>query len=96
MMLDSEPQVMEIADMSPSDATEMLSLFCENGFHGSVEEAALVLGRPEEELRRMLDGIEEIDEDLIMKVRGISQERGIDIGIQLPDDNDAGGVPADE
>jgi hypothetical protein len=29
----------------------------------------------------MLDGSEDVDEDLIMKVRGIAQTRNIDIGV---------------
>jgi hypothetical protein len=89
MMLDSEPRTMQIADMSETDAVDMLRRFCENGFHGSLDEAGLVLGRPAEELQRMMDGLEPVDEDLIMKMRGIAQERGIDVGIQLAEDDDS-------
>ena len=88
MMLNSEPEVVEIADMSEEDATKLLQEFCDNGFHGSLEETGLVLGRPEEELQRMLDGVEPVDDDLIMKIRGIAQQRGIDIGMQLPQEGD--------
>jgi hypothetical protein len=88
MMIDSEPQTMEIAEMSESDAVDVLRSFCDNGFHGSLEDAGLVLGRPVEELQRMIEGVEPVDEDLVMKVRGIAQERGIDIGLQLAADDE--------
>ena len=88
MLIDPETQVPEIADMTETDETEMLQSFIDNGFDGSLEQAGLVLGRPEEELQRMLDGVEPVDEDLVMKVRGIAQERGIDVDIQLADDDE--------
>ncbi len=66
-------------DGNTNEASELRS-FCENGFEGDIAASALVLGRPEEEINRMLDGIEPIDEDLVMKLRGIAEERGIDIG----------------
>jgi hypothetical protein len=58
---------------------ELLKRFCENGFDGSVERAALVLGREAEELQNMISGELEVDEDLEMKIRGIAAERGFDI-----------------
>ena len=88
MMLDSDTQVIDIAEMNETEASDMLRSFIDNGFHGSFGEAALVLGRPETELQRMLDGIEPVDEDLIMKVRGTAQERGIDVGVEFADEDD--------
>ena len=87
MLLTSDIEVTEIAETSPEDTTESLREFCENGFDGNLEQAALVLGRPEDELRRMLEGTEEVDTDLVMKIRGIAQQRKIDIGIQFPDED---------
>ena len=80
----SDDQIMEIGETSENEARETLRAFCDNGFDGSTESAALVLGRPEQELRRMMDGSEEIDKDLLMKVRGIANERDIDVGIDFP------------
>jgi hypothetical protein len=60
------------------EARSLLENFCVNGFE-DIEEAALVLGRPADELTDFINGDEIIDEDLIMKVRGIAQEREIEI-----------------
>ncbi len=40
----------------------------------------MVLGRPASELEDILNGDEFPDEDLVMKVRRIAEERNIDIG----------------
>ena len=60
-------------------AREVLHAFCENGFDGSISACALVLGRPAEELGDMLHEGAVIDEDLVIKLRGIAEERGINI-----------------
>ena len=39
----------------------------------------LIMGRPEDELQRFMNGEEPIDDDFVMKMRGIAGERGIDI-----------------
>ncbi len=62
-----------------NEAREMLENFCRDGFENDLDEAALALGRPREELEDFLSGDEEIDDDLAMKIRGIAQERGIEI-----------------
>jgi hypothetical protein len=49
----------------------------EAGFGGDMFMFALALGREEDQLKSMLDGSEDVDEDLEMKVRGIAQERNI-------------------
>jgi len=51
----------------------------DNGFDGSVAATALVLGRDEAHLSAVLDGDLEADEDLLMKIRGIADERNITI-----------------
>lgn len=61
-------------------ARDILRAFCDNGFDGDAEQAGLVLGRPASELREMLGGDTDVDDDLVMKARGIAQERGIDVG----------------
>jgi hypothetical protein len=64
---------------SQDKAREMLRLFIDNGFAGDLNETGTALGRREKDLTGMLDGREEIDDDLAMKVRGIAQERGFTI-----------------
>lgn len=60
-------------------AREMLRSFCERGFGGDLAQAALVLGRPAGELQQILDDQFFVDDDLAMKIKGIAQERNIDI-----------------
>jgi hypothetical protein len=60
-------------------AREMLRRFCERGFKNDVAAAALVLGRPEDELRQIMDEQFFVDDDLAMKIKGIAQERNINI-----------------
>ena len=63
-----------------TNSTETLRLFCDNAAKGDLERAGLILGRDKEELRQMLDGQMEVDDDLEMKMHGIAQERSFDIG----------------
>ncbi|HEY0429523.1 MAG TPA: hypothetical protein VGC76_17215 [Pyrinomonadaceae bacterium] len=62
-----------------AEARKLLADFLRDGFENDIDEAALVLGRPREELEDFLNGDEIIDDDFVMKVRGIAQERGIEI-----------------
>ncbi|MGI8545370.1 MAG: hypothetical protein ACR2MD_18090 [Aridibacter sp.] len=62
-----------------TEARELLENFCRTGFENDLDKAALVLGRPRKELEDFLSGDEEIDDDLVMKIRGIAQERDIEI-----------------
>jgi len=58
---------------------EMLKAFVDRGFMGSVEQAGLVLGWPEDRLTQHLNGDATIDDDLVMKMRGIAAERNFEI-----------------
>jgi hypothetical protein len=51
----------------------------DGGFESDNEKFALVLGRPVEEVAAWMEGTEPPDDDIIMKARGIAQERGIEI-----------------
>ncbi len=62
-----------------SQARQMLINLCERGFHGNIPELAVALGRPLEELNNMIDSEETIDDDLAMKIRGIAQQRNLEI-----------------
>ena len=72
----------DLCGISPAaDLPELKFLrdWLDRGFGGDKFMFALALGRSEEQIEGMLNGAEDIDEDLEMKVRGIAQERGIDI-----------------
>jgi hypothetical protein len=75
--MDVESNIVDDQGTSQADAQEMLKSFCRNGFDGEEEKAGLVLGRPASEIRDMVGGDVEIDDDLIMKMRGIAKERGL-------------------
>ena len=51
----------------------------DGGFESDNDKFAVALGRPVEEVAAWMDGAEPPDDDIIMKARGIAQERGIEI-----------------
>ena len=51
----------------------------DQGFESDDEKFAVALGRPVEEVQAWTNGSAPIDDDLIIKARGIAQERGINL-----------------
>ena len=82
MMLSADDDVTDLSRTSPEESREMLQAFCENGFDGSIEATALALGRDDDEIGEFLTGENEVDDDLLMKIRGIAEQRHIDIGAE--------------
>jgi hypothetical protein len=66
---------------SQSGGREILKKLRDAGFEASDEKLALALGRPVEEVTAWMgDGSDEqVDDDVIMKARGIAKERGLTI-----------------
>ena len=62
-----------------SDAVEMLTILRDRAFDSSDEKLALAMGRPTEEIEAWREGSAPIDEDAVMKVRGIAIQRGIEL-----------------
>lgn len=62
-----------------SEGRAILKHLRDKGFEGSDEKLALALGRPIEEVQGWTGGAETVDDDVIMKARGIAKERGIEI-----------------
>ena len=62
-----------------SEGRALLRHLRDNGFEGSDEKMAVALGRPVEEVTAWTGGGETVDDDVIMKARGIAKERGISI-----------------
>ena len=58
---------------------ELLRRLRDNGFESDDEKFAVALGRPVKEVSAWMEGAEPPDDDIIMKARGIAQERGIEI-----------------
>jgi hypothetical protein len=62
-----------------SEGRALLKHLRDNGFESSDEKLAVALGRPVEEVEAWTGGAEVVDDDVIMKARGIARERGIEI-----------------
>jgi hypothetical protein len=62
-----------------SEGRALLKSLRDRGFDSSDEQLAIALGRPIEEVEAWMNGGEAVDDDVIMKARGIAKERGIEI-----------------
>lgn len=62
-----------------AEGRALLERLRDAGFEGSDEKLAIALGRPLEEVQGWTDGSEPVDDDVVMKARGIAKERGIEI-----------------
>jgi hypothetical protein len=64
---------------SEAEGRVLLERLRDAGFEGSDEKLAIALGRPVEEVQGWVKGTEPVDDDVVMKARGIAKERGIEI-----------------
>lgn len=64
---------------SQLDALKMIRNLRERAFESSNEKLALALGRPLNEVETLTHGVAPIDDDLLMKARGIAKERGVEL-----------------
>jgi hypothetical protein len=62
-----------------AEGKELLKRLRDEGFDASDEQLAVVLGRPIEEVEAWMNGSEPVDDDVVMKARGIAEQRGITI-----------------
>ncbi len=65
---------------SEEEGRALLKGLRDAGFEGSDEKLALALGRPVEDVEGWMNSASAVDDDVVMKARGIAKERGIDIG----------------
>jgi hypothetical protein len=65
--------------ISQSEAVQILTLLRDRAFESSDEKLALALGRPTEEVEAWTAGSAAIDEDALMKAKGIAMQRGVQI-----------------
>ena len=61
------------------EAAQILRNLRDRAFQASDERLALALGRPPEEVAAWYAGEEVIDDDVVMKARGIAMNRGVRI-----------------
>ena len=72
-------QAVDDQGTNQSEGRALLKRLRDAGFEGSDEQLAVALGRPLEEVEGWMGGAETVDDDVVMKARGIAKERGIDI-----------------
>ena len=75
-MLDQE---VDDKGTNQEEAQQMLEALRDQGFDSDNEKLATALGRTIEQVDGMIEGSETIDDDVVMKARGIAQNRGIEI-----------------
>ena len=78
-MGDNEKNLVDDHGTSEGEGRALLKRLLDDGFDGSDEKLALALGRPVEEVQGWTGGSEAVDDDVVMKARGIAKERGIEI-----------------
>ena len=61
------------------EAQHMIEALRDQGFDGDNEKLAKALGRSIEQVDSMIRGTETIDDDVVMKARGIALNRGFQI-----------------
>jgi hypothetical protein len=78
MNIDSE-QAVDDRGTNQTEGRALLKRLRDQGFDSSDEKLAVALGRPIEEVEAWTGGAEPVDDDVIMKARGIAKERNIEI-----------------
>ena len=78
-MGDNESNAVDDQGTSEDEGRELLKRLRDAGFEGSDEKLALALGRPVEEVTALMSDAEAVDDDVVMKARGIAKQRGIEI-----------------
>lgn len=72
-------QIVDDRGTGQAEAVQILRNLRDRGFEASNEKLALALGRPTEEVEAWNTGRELIDDDVVMKARGIAMHRGVHI-----------------
>ncbi|HEX5876457.1 MAG TPA: hypothetical protein VFY60_17545 [Pyrinomonadaceae bacterium] len=60
-------------------AQMMLQKLRDEGFEADNDKLAIALGRTVEQVEAMISGAETIDDDVVMKAKGIALHRGIEL-----------------
>jgi hypothetical protein len=78
MNINSE-QAVDDRGTNQTEGRALLKRLRDRGFDSSDEKLAVALGRPIEEVEAWTGGAEPVDDDVVMKARGIAKERNIEI-----------------
>ncbi len=77
--MNEKENIVDDQGTTQEQAGKMLEKFCREGFENDVKKCALVMGRTADEINGFINGNETIDDDFVMKMRGIAGERNIEI-----------------
>ena len=80
-MLDQQVDDQQVDDKGTDQeqARQILTALRDRGFEGDNAKLAIALGRSTEQVEGLLNGTETIDDDVVMKARGIALNRGIEV-----------------
>lgn len=80
-MLDQQVDDQQVDDKGTDQeqARQILTALRDRGFDGDNERFAVALGRSVEQVEGLINGTETIDDDVVMKARGIALNRGIEV-----------------
>lgn len=62
-----------------AQAKEILRNLRDRGFDADDDKLAVALGRSTEQVQAAINGSEPVDDDLVMKARGIALNRGVEV-----------------
>ena len=72
-------QVVDDRGTDQAAAAQILRTLRDKAFYFDNKKLALALGRPHEEIEALIEGSATIDDDVVMKARGIAIQRGINV-----------------
>ena len=78
-MTNNSDQAVDDRGTSQEAGRALIKRLRDEGFDQSDEKLAVALGRPIEEVEAWMGESEPVDDDVVMKARGIAKERGIEI-----------------
>jgi hypothetical protein len=78
-MAEAKHQAVDDQGTSEQQGRNLLRRLRDEGFDADDAQLARALGRPVEEVQAWLSGDAPVDDDLIMKARGLANERGIEL-----------------
>lgn len=62
-----------------AQAKDIIRNLRDRAFDADDDKLALALGRSTEQVQAVIDGSEPVDDDLVMKARGIALNRGVEV-----------------
>lgn len=74
-----QSEMLDERGTTPEQARAMLQTLRDRLFESNDEKVAVVLGRTQQEIFDVLQGNANFDDDLLMKVRGVAKERGLEL-----------------